>query len=100
MHNAALRALGLDWAYLPFDVDPDEANVERAVAGLRAMRFVGVNVTVPLKELVLPYLDSVDDVAAQIGSVNTVHNKDGTLYRVQHGRGRVCAGAGKCRAER
>ena len=79
MHNAALRALGLDWAYLPFDVDPDEANVERAVAGLRAMSFVGVNVTVPLKELVLPYLDAVDDVAAQIGSVNTIHNKDGTL---------------------
>lgn len=79
MHNAALRALGLDWAYLPFEVDPDHANVECAVAGLRAMGFVGVNVTVPLKELVLPHVIASPE-ALQIGSVNTVHNKDGTLY--------------------
>ena len=91
MHNAALRALGLDWAYLPFDVDPDEANVEYAMAGLRAMGFVGVNVTVPLKELVLPYVIASPE-ALQIGSVNTIHHKDGKLY------GHSTDGAGFLRA--
>lgn len=79
MHNAALQALGLNWVYVPFDVDPDEINVEFAVSGLRATGMVGVNVTVPLKELVLPYT-VVSKEALQIGSVNTIHNKDGKLY--------------------
>jgi len=80
MHNAALEALGLDWAYVPFDLDPDPVNVEEALAGLRALGLVGVNVTVPLKEVVLPLLDVVDEDARQIGSVNTIHNRDGRLY--------------------
>lgn len=79
MHNAALEALGLDWVYVAFDVDPDEINVEFAICGLRATSMVGVNVTVPLKELVLPYT-VVSEEALQIGSVNTIHNKDGKLY--------------------
>lgn len=78
MHNAALAALGLDWVYVPFEVAPE--NIAEAVAGIRAMGLVGVNLTVPLKERVLPLLDVVDDAAAQIGSVNTVHNRDGLLH--------------------
>ena len=78
MHNAALESLGLDWAYVPFDVAPED--VPAALAGLRALGLVGVNVTVPLKERVLPLLDEVDEAAARIGSVNTVHNRDGRLY--------------------
>ncbi len=77
MHNAALAALGLNWVYVPFEVAPE--NVGSAVAAIRALGLVGVNVTVPLKELVLPYLDAVDDAAAQIGSVNTICNRDGKL---------------------
>lgn len=78
MHNAALEALGLDWAYVPFEVAPD--NAAAAVAGLRALGMVGVNVTVPLKEIVLPLLDVVDEDARWIGSVNTIHSRDGRLY--------------------
>jgi len=77
MHNAALRSLGLDWVYVPFDVDP--ATVGAAVAGVRALDLVGVNVTVPLKELIAPHLDFVDPSAARIGSVNTIHNAGGEL---------------------
>jgi shikimate dehydrogenase len=77
MHNAALRAIGLDWAYVPFDVDP--VRVVEAVAGVRALNLVGVNVTVPLKELIAPHLDVVDSEAALIGSVNTIHNVSGEL---------------------
>ena len=77
MHNAALREMGLDWAYLPFDVDP--AYVAEALAGMRALGFIGVNVTVPLKELVRPYA-ILSPEALQIGSVNTLHHRDGALY--------------------
>ena len=78
MQNAALDTLGLDWVYVPFEVRPE--NVAEAIAGLRALNLVGVNVTVPLKEQVLPLLDVVDDAARWIGSVNTIHNVNGKLY--------------------
>lgn len=78
MHNAALESLGLNWVYVPFEVAPPD--VAAAVAGLRALGLVGVNVTVPLKEAVLPLLDVVDEDARWIGSVNTLHNRDGRLY--------------------
>ncbi len=77
MHNAALKELGLDWVYVPFDVAPE--NIGAAVEAVRALGLVGVNVTVPLKELVLPYLDEVDEEASRIGSVNTICNVGGKL---------------------
>src|SRR5690349_7062368 len=77
MHNAAFEALGLDWAYVPFAVAPER--VGEAVAGIRALGLRGVNVTVPLKELVPPYLDALTLRAARLGAVNTIINDDGHL---------------------
>jgi len=77
MHNAAFAALGLDFAYLPFDVRPEE--LKNAVAGIRALSIVGVNVTVPHKETVLDSLDVVTEAAGLIGAVNTIVNHDGRL---------------------
>ena len=48
--------------------------------GLRALNLVGVNVTVPHKEAVLPLLDVVDEDARRIGSVNTIRNVGGVLH--------------------
>lgn len=42
--------------------------------------FISINVTIPYKERVIPYLDYIDDIALSIGAVNTVVNKDGKLY--------------------
>ncbi len=42
--------------------------------------FKAINVTIPYKEAVMPYLDEIDDKASAIGSVNTVVNKNGKLY--------------------
>ena len=47
---------------------------------MRAKDFVGINVTIPYKEKVIPYLDSIDDAAMAIGAVNTIINRDGVLY--------------------
>ena len=42
--------------------------------------FAGINVTMPYKQTVIPYLDSVSDIARRIGAVNTIINKDGKLF--------------------
>lgn len=78
MHNAALSALGLDWVYAAFDVPP--ACLADAVAGVRGLGLVGVNVTVPLKELLPPLLDTLSDEARRIGAVNTIVNNNGILH--------------------
>jgi len=77
MHNAAFGALGLDFVYVPFEVAPDALG--EALAGVRALGLAGVNVTVPLKELVALHLDAVTERAQAIGSVNTVVNENGRL---------------------
>lgn len=75
MHNAAAAALGLNWAYVPLPVDPQD--IEAAVRGLPALGFVGANVTVPHKQAVLPFLDDVSEAASRIGAVNTILIEDG-----------------------
>jgi shikimate dehydrogenase len=77
MHNAALRAQGIDMVYLAFDVPP--ARLHDAVLGLRALHFRGVNLTIPHKEAIVGLLDDVEEAAARIGSVNTVVNREGRL---------------------
>jgi shikimate dehydrogenase len=68
MQNAAFASLGMNRIYVPMSV----ADPAQAVPGLRALGFQGVSVTVPHKEAVIPFLDAVDPVAAQIGAVNTL----------------------------
>lgn len=77
MHNAAYAELGLDFAYMAFDVEPDR--VGAAVESVRALGLRGINVTVPHKETVMAYLDDIDPVAKQMGAVNTIVNKKGRL---------------------
>ncbi len=77
MHNAAFRELGLDYIYLAFRVTPE--NLEKAIAGMRALDIRGLNVTIPHKVNVIPLLDKVDHLAGKIGAVNTIVNDDGVL---------------------
>lgn len=70
MHNAAARALGLDLVYVPLPVRPGA--VAAAVRGLRALGFLGANVTIPHKETVIAFLDEVTPAARAIGAVNTI----------------------------
>ena len=77
MHNQAFLKNHIDAVYVPFLVFPDDLSA--AVAGLRALNIGGVNVTIPHKEKILPYLDKIDPEAQLIGAVNTVVNNDGTL---------------------
>lgn len=70
MHNAGLAALGLDWRYVAFDVHPDQ--LREAIAGARAMKFIGLNLTVPHKLLAVELVDELDETARTWGAVNTI----------------------------
>jgi len=70
MHNAAFAALGLNWRYLAFEVDPK--NLRAAIAGAKAMNFAGINLTVPHKLLAVDMVDSLDESARKWGAVNTI----------------------------
>jgi shikimate dehydrogenase len=68
--NAGLAALGLNWRYLAFEVQPEQLSA--ALAGAKAMRFIGLNLTVPHKLLALDMMDHLDASAREWGAVNTV----------------------------
>jgi shikimate dehydrogenase len=78
MHNAAYEAMNLDWVYLPLPVREGQ-DLVRVIAGLRGLPFVGFNVTMPYKRLMLNICDEVATAAALAGAVNTVHVVDGRL---------------------
>jgi len=78
MHAMAYAEHDLNAIYVPFPVEVI-SDIPAALAGMRAMSIKGVNVTVPYKEAVLPFLDKLDPVAEQMGAVNTIVNKNGVL---------------------
>jgi shikimate dehydrogenase len=70
IHNAAYAHLGLDMVYVPLAVEPTRLAV--ALRGLVALGFVGVNVTVPHKPQAAELVDELDEVAREVGAVNTI----------------------------
>lgn len=77
MQNAAFAELGLDYAYLAFDVGLEQA--EQAVAAIRTLGLRGCNVTSPLKSVVCSYLDALSPAAELAGAVNVIVNDRGYL---------------------
>ena len=77
MHNEAFAKLGLDYAYLAFEVGNEE--LEDTIKGFRAMKVRGSNVSMPNKTVVHKYLDKLSDAAQMCGAVNTIVNDDGVL---------------------
>jgi shikimate dehydrogenase len=77
MHNLEFERLGLDYVYVPAAIKPD--NLETAVKGLVAAGVVGMNVTIPHKQAVIPLLDSISEDAKMVGAVNTIKVEDGKL---------------------
>lgn len=79
MQNAGIAALELNWRYLAFEVHPDD--LAEAIAGAKAMKFIGLNLTVPHKLLALKMVDVLDESAKIFGAVNTIRfegkNKEG-----------------------
>src|SRR4051812_47997071 len=77
IHNAAFRALGLDWVYLAFPVAAGD--VRRALDGMRSLGIDGLSVTMPHKQGVAAAVDDLDDDARLLGAVNCVARRGEVL---------------------
>ena len=77
MHNAAFKNKGIDYVYLAFRVKKEELG--KAIEGMRALDIRGLNITIPHKVTVIPFLDELDPLADKIGAVNTIVNDNGVL---------------------
>ena len=73
--SALIHARLADYHYELCELTPCEVD-----GFMRAREFRAINVTIPYKQTVIPYLDVVDETAQTIGAVNTVVNRDGKLY--------------------
>ncbi len=73
MYNAALKDLSLDYVYVAFSIPPND--LKKAVLGFKMFSIKGINVTIPYKEIIIPYLDEIDPLAEKIGAVNTIKNE-------------------------
>ncbi len=76
MQNAALKNLAKleskfnSWRYYKFEVEPE--NLEKTLAEFHKANFVGINLTIPHKEVVLPFLSEISDFAKLVGAANTL----------------------------
>ena len=73
--QAAFDASGLDAAYLPFDISPEQ--LPQALAALRILGVAGFNITLPHKEAIPGMVDGLSETAREIGAVNTVVSRRG-----------------------
>jgi shikimate dehydrogenase len=77
MYNYSFEKLGLDYAYVAFDIKVEE--VKDYISAMRLLKMKGGNVTMPCKMEVAKYMDELSPAATIIGAVNTIVNEDGKL---------------------
>ena len=77
IHNSAFEATETNGVYLAWEVEATD--LAETVANIRRYQMYGINLSMPYKEQVIPYLDQLSEEACLIGAVNTVVNREGTL---------------------
>lgn len=77
MYNYSFQKLGIDSAYVAFDIS--EEKVPDAIAAFKTLNIRGANVTMPCKSAVVKYMDELSPAARIIGAVNTIINDGGKL---------------------
>ena len=77
MYNYSFEKLGLDYAYVAFDVK--EEGMEQAIEAMKLFNMRGCNVTMPGKNIAVKFMDELSPAAELIGAVNTIVNDNGHL---------------------
>lgn len=75
IHNLSFTEKNINAVYLAFEPE----SIGDSIKAMRALRIAGASVTIPFKIDAVNYLDELDPLAEQIGSINTIHNIDGKL---------------------
>ena len=78
IHAYWLREYGIDGAYKLFTTQPPR--LRQTMLHMRKKKAVGLNITIPHKQTVIPYLDGIDELARRVGAVNTITAKNGKLF--------------------
>ncbi|MGZ9165018.1 MAG: shikimate dehydrogenase [Anaerolineales bacterium] len=80
LHNAALRYYGLQGEYSLFSIEPHDLQSLKDLLGrVRSDEITGLNVTIPHKQNVIPFLDELTNTAEAIGAVNTIYLRNNKL---------------------
>ncbi len=77
MHNAVFKKYKMNWEYKVFELKKNE--LKNFIKNMKKENIKGVNVTVPYKQEIMKYLDTIDKGAEKIGAVNTIVNIKGKL---------------------
>ena len=78
IHEEIFSILNINGAYKIFEIEKND--ICKFCDSLRLLKIKGINVTIPYKQVVMKYLDSISDEARKIGAVNTINLKEGKLY--------------------
>ncbi|MBD3228549.1 MAG: shikimate dehydrogenase [Candidatus Lokiarchaeota archaeon] len=78
MHTTAFNEIDFNCVYLACKVE--KKDLKNAANAIKALGMVGANVTIPHKIDIMEYLDEIDPIAKDIGAINTIVNRDGSLY--------------------
>ena len=80
LHNAALRSCGLVGDYSLFPIQPDDTQrLKDLLARVCSGELTGLNVTIPHKQNVIPFLDQLTETAEAIGAINTIYLRSNKL---------------------
>lgn len=77
MQNSTLQKMGLNYVYLPFVIEPDQ--LESTIKAVRVLDIAGLNVTIPYKQMIIPWLDNLSEEARMCGAVNVIKNINGKI---------------------
>lgn len=78
MHNSNFQSMNMNAVYFPIDVD--EAALSEVMPAFMHLKYRGLNVTMPLKSAVIPYLDEITDLGRLCEAVNTIRIENGKMY--------------------
>ena len=77
IHNAAFEQTGVNGVYVAWEISQDD--LKATVENIRRYNMFGINLSMPYKQAVIPFLDELTPAAQMIGAVNTVVNQNGKL---------------------
>ena len=77
IHNLAFKETGVNGVYLAWEIPEDDLAV--TLENIKRYNMFGINLSMPYKQAVIPYLDDLTESARLIGAVNTVLHQDGLL---------------------